>query len=119
MTYILELELFDVWGIDFMGQFMSSFGKTYILVVFDYVSKSVEAVVLVENDCKSVVWFLKNNIFSRFCTPMAIIIDGGSHFHIKGFNTLLAKYGVKQLKVATPNHLQTSIYVDVSNIEIK
>ena len=35
---ILELEVFDVWGIDFMGPFPSSFGKPYILVAVDYVS---------------------------------------------------------------------------------
>ena len=36
---ILEVEIFDVWGIDFMGPFPSSFGNKYILVVVDYVSK--------------------------------------------------------------------------------
>lgn len=40
MTPILELELFDVWGIDFMGPFMSSYSMKYILVVtIDYVLK--------------------------------------------------------------------------------
>ena len=41
MNSILELELFDVWGMDFIGPFMSSFGMKYILVVVDYVSKWV------------------------------------------------------------------------------
>ncbi|XP_060202611.1 uncharacterized protein LOC132631028 [Lycium barbarum] len=36
---ILEIELFDVWGIDFMGPFIPSKGNKYILVVVDYVSK--------------------------------------------------------------------------------
>lgn len=35
MTHTLELEMFDVWGIDFMGLFMSSYGIKYILVVVD------------------------------------------------------------------------------------
>lgn len=35
---MLEVELFDVWGIDFMGPFPPSFGKQYILVAVDYVS---------------------------------------------------------------------------------
>ena len=35
---ILEIELFDVWGIDFMGPFPNSFGNQYILVAVDYVS---------------------------------------------------------------------------------
>ena len=36
---ILVVPLFDVWGIDFMGPFPSSFGNLYILLVVDYVSK--------------------------------------------------------------------------------
>ncbi|XP_049369932.1 uncharacterized protein LOC125834821 [Solanum verrucosum] len=119
MTPILEVELFDVWGIDFMGPFVSSYGKKYILVAMDYVSKWVEVVALSENDGKSVVGFLKNNIFSRFGTPRAIISDGGSHFCNKVFSALLTKYGVKQHKVATPYHPQTSGQVEVSNRETK
>ncbi|XP_049406171.1 uncharacterized protein LOC125869774 [Solanum stenotomum] len=80
MTPILEVELFDVWGIDFMGPFVSSYGQKYILVVVDYVSKWVEAVTLLENDGKSVAGFLKKNIFSRFGTPRVIISDGASHY---------------------------------------
>ncbi|XP_070002326.1 uncharacterized protein [Nicotiana sylvestris] len=38
LTTILEVDIFDVWGIDFMGTFVSSCGNTYILVVVDYVS---------------------------------------------------------------------------------
>ncbi|KAK8576728.1 hypothetical protein V6N13_015161 [Hibiscus sabdariffa] len=33
---ILEVQLFDVWGIDFMGPFPSSHGDLYILLVVDY-----------------------------------------------------------------------------------
>ncbi|GJU96975.1 reverse transcriptase domain-containing protein [Tanacetum coccineum] len=36
-------EIFDVWGIDFMGSFLSSRGNKYILVAVDYLSKWVEA----------------------------------------------------------------------------
>ena len=36
---ILEVEIFDVLGIDFMGPFPNSFGNQFILVVVDYVSK--------------------------------------------------------------------------------
>ena len=34
---ILEVDVFEVWGIDFMGPLPSSFGNHYILVVVDYV----------------------------------------------------------------------------------
>ena len=41
--HMLFCEVFDVWGIDFMGSFPVSFGYVYILLVVDYVSKWVEA----------------------------------------------------------------------------
>ena len=39
---ILEIELFDVWDINFIGPFLNSFGNQYILVAMDYVSKWVK-----------------------------------------------------------------------------
>ena len=33
----LQVELFDVWGIDFMGPFPKSYDSEYILVAVDYV----------------------------------------------------------------------------------
>ncbi|XP_070005254.1 uncharacterized protein [Nicotiana sylvestris] len=50
LATILEIDIFDVWGINFMGPFVSSCGNTYILVVVDYVSKWVEAVALPNNE---------------------------------------------------------------------
>lgn len=34
-----EVKIFDVWRIDFMRSFHSSYGQQYILVVVDHVSK--------------------------------------------------------------------------------
>ena len=79
-THILYCELFDVWGMDFMGPFPSSFGFVYILLAVDYVSKWVEAKATCTNDSKIVVGFLKSNIFSRFGIPRAIISNQGTHF---------------------------------------
>ena len=49
---ILVIELFDVWGIDFMVPFVSSRGMKYILVAVNYVSKWVEAIALANNEGK-------------------------------------------------------------------
>ncbi|XP_024962718.1 uncharacterized protein LOC112502930 [Cynara cardunculus var. scolymus] len=76
---ILEVELFDVWGIDFMGPFPPSNNCQYILVAVDYVSKWVEAMACVSNDAKIVVKFLQKQIFTRFGTPRALISDEGTH----------------------------------------
>ena len=40
----IEVEVFDCWGIDFIGLLPSSFSNEYILVAMDYVSKWVEAI---------------------------------------------------------------------------
>ncbi|RVW33704.1 Retrovirus-related Pol polyprotein from transposon 17.6 [Vitis vinifera] len=77
MNPILIVDLFYVWGIDFMGPFPMSFGNSYILVGVDYVSKWVEAIPCKHNDHRVVLKFLKENIFSRFGVPKAIISDGG------------------------------------------
>jgi ribosomal protein S16 len=118
LTNILEIEIFDVWGIDFMGPFPPSFGNLYILVAVDYVSKWIEAVATPTNDARVVTKFLLKNILTRHGTPRAIISDGGSHFCNKIFENLMAKYGIKH-KVATAYHPQTSGQVELSNREIK
>ncbi|KAJ9552846.1 hypothetical protein OSB04_016891 [Centaurea solstitialis] len=74
---ILKVELFDVWGIDFMGPFPSSNHCQYILVAVHYVSKWVEAVACAANDAKTVVKFLHKQIFTRFGTPRALLVMGG------------------------------------------
>uniref|UniRef100_A0A2N9FL78 RNA-directed DNA polymerase n=1 Tax=Fagus sylvatica TaxID=28930 RepID=A0A2N9FL78_FAGSY len=115
---ILVIEIFDCWGIDFMGPFPPSFGYLYILVAVDYVSKWVEAVACKNNDHRTVVKFLKEHILSRFGTPRAIISDQGTHFCNKPFEALMSKYGVIH-KVATSYHPQTSGQVELANREIK
>ena len=76
---ILEVELFDIWGMDFMGPFPSSFSNLYILLAIDYVSKRVEAIPTQTNDSKVVAIFLRSHIFTRFGTPRALITDGRTH----------------------------------------
>nr|GEY66865.1 reverse transcriptase domain-containing protein [Tanacetum cinerariifolium] len=66
-------EIFDVWGIDFMGPFPSSKGNKYILVAVDYLSKWVEAKALLTNDARVVVKFLKS-LFSRFGTVSLTVL---------------------------------------------
>ena len=61
---ILEVEIFDLCGIDFMGPFPPSEGKEYILVEVDYVSKWVEAIPTRTNDHRVVNKFIVNNISS-------------------------------------------------------
>ena len=79
MSIILEVELFDLWGMDFIGPFPPSFSNLYILLAVDYVSKWVEAILTHTNDASVVSKFLRSHIFTRFGTPRALITDGGTH----------------------------------------
>ena len=44
LNSILEIEIFDVWGIDFVWTFSSSYKNQHILLAIDYASKWVEAI---------------------------------------------------------------------------
>nr|GEX13202.1 reverse transcriptase domain-containing protein [Tanacetum cinerariifolium] len=110
-------EIFDVWGIDFMGPFPSSRGNKYILVAVDYLSKWVEAKALPINDARVVCKFLKS-LFARFGFPRAIISDHGTHFCNEQFAKVMLKYGVTH-RLSTVYHPQTSGQVEVSNRGLK
>ena len=93
----------------------------YILLAVDYVSRWVEAIASRTNDGAMVLKFLKENIFSRFGVPKAMISDGGSHFcnrHFQPFEKLMKKFGVVH-KVSTPYHPQTNGQAELANREIK
>ncbi|XP_052627208.1 uncharacterized protein LOC128133721 [Lactuca sativa] len=89
-------EIFDVWGMDFMGQFPSSKGNKYILVAVDYVSKLAEAQALPTNDARVMVKFLKK-LFSRFGVSNALISDTGTHFANDQLAKVLQKYRVHHI----------------------
>ncbi|GJR81962.1 reverse transcriptase domain-containing protein [Tanacetum coccineum] len=110
-------EIFDVWGIDFMGPFPSSQGNKYILVAIDYLSKWVEAKALPTNDTRVVCKFLKS-LFARFGTPRAIISDHGTHFCNDQFAKVMLKYGVTH-RLSAAYHPQISGQVEVSNRGLK
>ncbi|GJW72215.1 reverse transcriptase domain-containing protein [Tanacetum coccineum] len=101
-------EIFDVWGIDFMGPFLSSRGNKYILVAIDYLSKWVEAKALPTNDARVVVKFLKS-LFARFGTPRAIISDRGTHFCNDQFAKVVRLQIVMESLASLPIELEHSI----------
>jgi hypothetical protein len=94
LTTNLQIELFDVWGIDYMRPFPKSGKFEYILVVVDYVSKWVEALPCRTADHKSSIRMSEETIFSRFNTPRLVISDGGSHFIDKHFEKYLMNHGI-------------------------
>ena len=65
LNNILEIQLFDVWSIDFMSPFPPSFGNLYILLAVDYVSKWIEVMALPTNDANVVVKFLQKKYLHK------------------------------------------------------
>ncbi|GJT61329.1 putative nucleotidyltransferase, ribonuclease H [Tanacetum coccineum] len=110
-------EVFDVWGIDFMGPFPTSYGNKYILVAIDNVSKWAEAQALPTNDARVVVKFLKR-LFSRFGIPKALISYRGGHFCNHQLEKALQRYGVTH-RFSTAYHPQMSGQVENTNRALK
>ncbi|GJR72721.1 reverse transcriptase domain-containing protein [Tanacetum coccineum] len=74
LNNIQVCEIFNIWGIDFMGPFPKSHKFEYILVAVDYVSKWAEAQALSTNDARVVITFLKK-LFCHFGMPKALLSD--------------------------------------------
>ena len=100
LNYNLQVELFDVWGIDYMGPFVRSQGYEYILDAVDYVSKWVEAMPCRAADAKHARKMFHEIIFLRFGTPQMVISDGGSHFIDSAFRNFLKELGtISRLRI--------------------
>jgi hypothetical protein len=118
LTINLQIELFDVWGIDYMGPFPKSKSYEYILVAVDYVSKWVEAMPYRAADANNSKKMFEEIIFPYFGVPRMVISDGRTHFTDKNFHNYLAKHGIYH-NVTTPYHPQKSGQVETSNKQIK
>ncbi|GJT46082.1 reverse transcriptase domain-containing protein [Tanacetum coccineum] len=110
-------EVFDVWGIDFMGPFPKSYKFKYILVAIDYVSKWAEAEALPTNDARAVIYFIKK-LFSCFGILKALISHRGAHFCNKQMEKVMKRYRVHH-RFATAYHPQTSGQVKNTNRALK
>ncbi|XP_014511517.1 uncharacterized protein LOC106770208 [Vigna radiata var. radiata] len=103
---IQEVEVFDCWGIDFVGPLSPSFNNEYILMAVDYVSKWMEAAACPKNDASTVIKFLKKQIFTRFGVPRVLISDRGSHFCNDQLAKVLKHYEVKDKVASLITHKQ-------------
>ena len=103
LTNNLQIELFDVWAIDYKGSFVKSRNYEYILVIVDYVSKWVEAMPCKTADSRHSKRMFEEVIFPRFGTPRMVISDGGTHFTDKKVHSYLKAHGIRH-NVATPYH---------------
>nr|GEZ50766.1 reverse transcriptase domain-containing protein [Tanacetum cinerariifolium] len=97
-NFIQVCEIFDVWGIEFMGLFLSSRGNKYILVAVKE---------LPTNNARVVCKFLKN-LFARFGTSQAINSDRGTYFYNDQFAKTVGDH--KKFQINELNELHDQAY---------
>jgi hypothetical protein len=73
LNYNLQIDIFDVWGIDLMGPFTNSNGYEHILVMVDYVSKWVEAIPCRRASTEESISMIKNVIFPSYGVSRILI----------------------------------------------
>ncbi|GJR67437.1 reverse transcriptase domain-containing protein [Tanacetum coccineum] len=117
LNNIQVCEIFDIWGIDFMGPFSKSHKFEYILVAVDYVSKWAEAQALPTNDARVVITFLKK-LFCHFRMPKPLNSDRGTHLCNKIMEKIIKRHGVNH-RFSTSYHPQTSGQVENTNRDLK
>jgi transposase InsO family protein len=118
LGYNLQIDLFDVCGIEFMGPFKNSHGYEHILVMVDYVSKWVEAMPCCKASTEESIAIIKSMIFSHFGTLRIMISDGGTHFTEKNFKKCLSKLGIEH-RVSMSYHAQINGQAEMSNRQLK
>ncbi|KAL0388024.1 UNVERIFIED_CONTAM: Transposon Ty3-I Gag-Pol polyprotein [Sesamum radiatum] len=96
----------------------NEFPDEHLPLGVDNVSKWVEAKATRTDDAKTVVEFVKANIFFRFRMLRAIISDRGTHFCNKVVDVLLKKYNVTH-RISTAYHPQTNGQAEIFNRDIK
>lgn len=117
MTNILELELFNIWCINFIGPFMSSHGMILFLLL-TMIQSGWRHLHFKKKERRKVSQQSWRRIFFPNFSLLGFFSDEGSHLFNLLFKSLLRKYFVKH-EVEIPYHSLTSGQVEFSNQEIK
>ena len=99
---------FETIAIDFLGPFKpkSTQGNSYIMIVTDYFTKWVEAILLPDQKAKTTARALVKPIISRHGSPKTILTDRGTNFTSKIFSSICSYLGIYR-KLTTAYHPQT------------
>ena len=99
---ILAFDVFEKWGIDAMGPLpITSRGKSYILIVVDYLYRWAEAKAVKQIIAKEVAKFVYEDICCKFGVSVELFSDQGPSFRADLMDYLSAKMKIKQ-RFTTP-----------------
>ena len=86
----------------------------FLLIAIDYITKWVEAKLLVAITKGKIQGFIWNGIVYRFGIPKMIISDNGQQFDSRKFREFFAKLGI-QNHYSSPRHPQANGRTEVTN----
>ena len=89
-------ELFERWGLDFIGPLKVSRTRRcrYIVVATVYLTKWVEACALPDNSALSTARFIYEQIITRYGIPLQLTSDRGGHFVNHVIRLLTTKFKI-------------------------
>ena len=111
----ISIEPFEKWALDFVGPINpTSKKKKYILVCMDYVTKWVEAKEIPRATEQVVVYFLHEDIFTRFGVPSEIVTSQGTQFTSHLVHSLVQQYKIKH-RLSCPYHPHANGHIQSTN----
>ena len=103
---ILVAYAFSKWGIDFVGPIKPPTKSThakYIIVATNYLTNWAKARAITRNDSHTTTKLLYEQIFTRSCLPLKIVLDRGVHFVNEIIEFMMSEFLISQNK-STPYH---------------
>ena len=113
----LTLQAFEKWAIDFIGPIKppkKCIGSRYIITMTKYLTIWAEARVVKDCSATISVWFIFDDIITRFGCPKVLMSDQGTHFINKTVEALIEEFVVHHQK-STPYHPQENRTIEEFN----
>ena len=108
---------FEIWAIHFIGPFLVPVritGSCYIITAVEYVTKWAEEEPVKTCSSEVAAKFIYESIITRFCYPMTLINDQGSHFINKKIASLTDQFKIKHRRI-TAYHPQSKGVIETFN----
>jgi hypothetical protein len=116
---VITVGPFTKWGVDFLDcSPTSAGGHQHIIMVINYFTKWVEAMLTMKSDGKTVAFFIFNQIIGRFSVLSEIVTNHGSHFQNEMMVEITSKQGFRH-GISSPYYPQADGQVEVVNKSLR